>query len=40
MDRLVLVCQSAYMLSRGEDISEQAVAEEAAALLKAVAAAH
>ena len=34
MDRLVLVCQSAYMLSRGEDISEQAVAEEAAALLK------
>ena len=34
MERLVLVCQSAYMLSRGEDISEQAVAEEAAALLK------
>ena len=30
----MLVCQSAYMLSRGEDIAEQAVAEEAAALLK------
>lgn len=34
MERLVLVCQSAYMLSKGENISEQAVAEEAAALLE------
>lgn len=34
MERLVLVCQSAYMLSKGENISEQAVAEEADALLK------
>ena len=34
MERLVLVCQSAYMLSQGENISEQALAEEATALLK------
>ena len=34
MERLVLVCQSAYMLSQGENISEQALAEEANALLK------
>lgn len=34
MERLVLVCQSAYMLSKGENISEQALAEEASALLK------
>ena len=34
MERLVLVCQSAYMLSRGENISEPTLAEEAAALLK------
>ena len=40
MERLVLVCQSAYMLSRGENISEQTLAVEAAALLKAVATAH
>lgn len=33
MERLVQVSQSAYMLSRGENISEQALAEEAAALL-------
>lgn len=36
MERLVLVCQSAYMLSRGENISEQTLAEEAASLLKAL----
>ena len=36
MERLVLVCQSAYMLSRGENISEQTLAVEAAALLKAL----
>ena len=34
MERLVLVCQSAYMLSKGENISEPTLAEEAAALLK------
>lgn len=36
MGRLVLVCQSAYMLSRGENISEQALAEEASSLLVAL----
>ena len=36
MERLVLVCQSAYMLSRGENILEQTLAEEAASLLKAL----
>lgn len=36
MERLVLVCQSAYMLSRGGNISEQTLAVEAAALLKAL----
>ena len=36
MERLVLVCQSVYMLSRGENISEQTLAEEAASLLKAL----
>lgn len=36
MERLVLVCQSAYMLSRGENISEQTLAEETASLLKAL----
>ncbi len=30
MERLVLVCQSAYMLSKGGNISEQTLAEEAA----------
>lgn len=34
MGRLVLVCQSAYLLSRGENISEQALASEASVLLK------
>lgn len=34
LERLVLVCQSAYMLSKGENISEQALAVEAATLLK------
>ena len=34
MERLVLVCQSTYMFSQGENISEQALAEEATALLK------
>lgn len=34
MERLVLVCQSAYLMSRGENISEQTLAEEAATLLK------
>ena len=34
MERLVLVCQSAYMLSKGENISEPTLAEEAAALLR------
>ncbi|WP_195406503.1 energy transducer TonB [Bacteroides congonensis] len=36
MERLVLVCQSAYMLSKGENISEPTLAEEAAALLKSL----
>ena len=36
MERLVLVCQSAYMLSKGGNISEQTLAEEAASLLKAL----
>ena len=36
MERLVLVCQSAYMLSRGENISEQTLAVDTAALLKAL----
>lgn len=36
MERLVLVCQSAYMLSKGENLSEAALTEEAAALLKAL----
>lgn len=36
MERLVLVCQSAYMLSKGENISEQTLAEETASLLKAL----
>lgn len=34
MGRLVLVCQSAYLLCKGENISEQTLAEEAATLLK------
>ncbi|WP_303011511.1 energy transducer TonB [uncultured Bacteroides sp.] len=34
MEHLVLVCQSAYLLSKGESISEPALAEEAAAFLK------
>lgn len=36
MERLVLVCQSAYMLSQGGNISELTLAEEAASLLKAL----
>ena len=36
MERLVLVCQSAYMLSKGDNISEPTLAEEAAALLKSL----
>ncbi len=36
MERLVLVCQSAYMLSKGENLSEPTLAEEASALLKAL----
>ena len=36
MERLVLVCQSAYMLSRGKIFLEQTLAVEAAALLKAL----
>lgn len=36
MERLVLVCQSAYLLSRGENIEENALSEEAASLLKAL----
>jgi len=34
MERLVLVCQSAYLLSIGESISEDALANEADVLLK------
>lgn len=34
MERLVQVCQSAYMLSRGENISEQALTDQSAVLLK------
>ena len=33
MERLVMICQSAYWLSQGKDISETALTQEAAALL-------
>ena len=36
MEKLVQVCQSAYLLTQGKNISETALAEEAATLLKAL----